>query len=129
MSDHTGKTGIEIHIGLPEGQKVVGRMLHALHLEKLIAFIGRNATAVIVLDGVERREPLYEAHFLEAAAVEHELSMHFLQGPLPGPEGVQKAFTSDSLRVTVEPATVTVVEFTPRDGFGAELKVLSTRPV
>jgi len=45
------KTGIEIHIGISEGQRIVGKLLHTLHLDKLTQLIAKVSKAHIKVDG------------------------------------------------------------------------------
>src|SRR5262245_59170642 len=121
-----GKTGIEIQVGLSPGQRTVGKILTALHLQALGAAVAKMVKAQIVVDGVERTEPLYEAHFVEAAPGMHHVEMAML-GRGPGPVELQKLMVGKAMDVTVEPGRVTVLRYTPRDGIGATLELLETR--
>jgi hypothetical protein len=123
----TGKTGIEIQVGLSPGQRSIGKVLSALHLEKLGELVGKMMELVITLDGAERVEPLYEAHFIEAAVGEHALDL-YLRGKGPSSEGLQRALRNQSRSVTVEPGMVTVLVYTPNDGIGSTLELVGTRP-
>lgn len=120
------KTGIEIHVTLSPGQRTVGKVLSALHLEKLGAAVAKLSDAVISVDGQERVEPLYEAHFIEASPGKHHVEMS-MRGKGPGPAGMQKSMTGQAVDVVVEADKVTVLEYTPKDGVGATLKVVETR--
>ena len=120
------KTGIEIHVALSPGQRTVGKVLSALHLEKLGAAVAHLTNAVISVDGVARVEPLYEAHFIEAGPGKHHVEMS-MQGKAPGPAGMQKTMTGTAVDVEVESGKVTVLEYTPRDGMGATLQLVEKR--
>lgn len=122
----SGKTGIEIHVALSPGQRTVGKVLSALHLQKLGAAVAKLTNAVIVVDGVDRVEPLYEAHFIEAGPGKHHVEMS-MQGKGPGPAGMQKMMTGTAMDVEVEAGKVTVLEYTPRDGAGATLAFVERR--
>lgn len=104
MESIVGKTGIVIHAGVHrEGGRTVGKLLHALHLDKLLAHWGasmaKNFQMLINVDGVERREPFYEAHFVECGAGEHTVSIQPWQ---PTVTPVQPIFwASKSMQVTV----------------------------
>ena len=121
----SGRTGIEIHVALSPGQRTVGRILSALHLEKLGAAVAKLTDAVISVDGVERVEPLYEAHFVEATPGVHHVEMS-MRGK-GGPAGLQKTMTGQVLNVDVEPGKVTVLLYTPRDGMGGSLEIVEKR--
>ncbi len=81
MEELVGKTGIVIHAGVkPERGRTVGKLLHAIHLDKLLMQLGasmaKDFLMVINVDGNEVREPFYEAHFVECAPGPHEVSVH-----------------------------------------------------
>ncbi|MCA9677895.1 MAG: hypothetical protein KC464_22920, partial [Myxococcales bacterium] len=126
MTD-AGRTGIEIRVGLSPGQRTVGKVLSALHLERLGAWVARGSTAVIKVDGVERREPLYEAHFVATAPGVHEVEI-FMVGPGPGVDAIQDAVRGRHATVRVEAGKVTVLRYAPRDGLGATLDVVDESP-
>ena len=115
-----GRTGIEIQVALAPGQRTIGRLLTALHLETLAEGMGSAMQAVIAVDGVERAEPLYEAHFVEAAPGEHDVEM-FIRGEGPSGDALQRAFRGQSQRVTVQPGRVAVLLYKPTDGLSASL--------
>lgn len=126
-----GKTGIEIQVCLSPGQRTVGKVLSALHLEKLGKWVGNTATAVITVDGDEIEEPLYGAHFIDVTPGKHDVKMHIKSR---GPTGIQKALysaTADArgteMHVVVNPGKVTVLRYTPKDGAGATLEFVDER--
>lgn len=123
----TGKTGIEIQVGLTPGQKVIGKVLHALHLEAIGKAVAQMEKAVITVDGERREEPLYEAHFVECAPGVHEVEM-FMQGRGPSSDTISSSVRGASFTATVEPERVTVLLYAPRDGIGASLTLVETRP-
>ena len=124
-----GHTGIEIHALLSTLSKVVGKLLEKVHLEKLMTAAG-DVQMVIVLDGVERRESLYEAHFVPCDPGEHELKISWEPfGPTLG--AAYRAASARTLKVTVEPGQVTIVEYMPGDQPGnifSHAKIAGTRP-
>jgi hypothetical protein len=124
-----GQCGIEIHVGLTSGQRTIGKVLSALHLQKLGEWIARLDVAVIVVDGQRREEPLYEAHFVEVGPGEHTVEM-WLQGadrPIAVGSGLSRSVWGKTITVEVEDASVTTLLYTPRDGGGATLEVTGTR--
>lgn len=122
-----GKTGIEIKVGLTGGQHMIGKVLHALHLEKLVELVAKVSTAHIKVDGREPiLEPLYEAHFIELAPGPHHVEMH-IQSGVPSPTSVAKLVYGAKLDANVEAGKVTVLMYTPKDGVGASLKLEGTR--
>ncbi len=123
-----GKTGIEIQVALSPGQRTIGKVLSALHLEKLGSAVAKSVEAVISIDGAERVEPLYEAHFIEATPGTHHVEMS-MRGKAPGPTGLQKSMSGQARDVVVEAGRVTVLLYTPRDGVGATLDLVETRGV
>jgi hypothetical protein len=114
----SGKTGIAIHAGMSQGTRPFGKILKALHLEQLGAHYARSSVMVISIDGVDRSEPFYEAHFVECAPGEHDVTVSVQQtasighGPA-APSSLQKAFTSKTLRVSVAPGQVVHMTYTP----------------
>jgi hypothetical protein len=116
MHDAQGKTGIEIQAGLSPGQRMIGKILHTLHLDGVTKAVAGNARLKIEIDGVEREEPLYEAHFVECAAGEHELKLSWYGNIGVASETLGSYFNEQKLRVTVEPGTVTELRYTPKDG-------------
>jgi hypothetical protein len=75
--DTTGKTGIEISPGLSGGQKIIGKLLHAAHLDAIGRAVGGATTMIIDVDGDTREEPFYEAHFVECAPGTHRLRLEW----------------------------------------------------
>lgn len=123
------KTGIEIQVGITEGQRLVGKLIHALHLDKLTELIAKVSTAYITIDdGKPIEEPLYEAHFIELPPGQHHVQMH-IQSTIPSPTPIAKLVYGAKLDATVEAGKVTVLEYLPQDGVGASLKYLETRSV
>ncbi len=120
------RTGIEIHVALTPGQRTVGKLLTALHLEALGKLVAGTLEAVILVDGVERVEPLYEAHFVEATPGPHTVEM-WMRGKGPSSDALQKAFRGQSLEVVVEAGEVAVLLYSPRDGVGATLELVEQR--
>lgn len=127
MSGTSGKTGIEIQVGLTPGQKVIGKVLEKLHLEVLGRAVAAVSKAVITVDGVRRDEPLYEAHFVEAAPGTHHVEM-FMQARGPASDTIANLMHGRKLDVMVEDGKVTVLLYTPQDGTGATLELVGTRP-
>lgn len=122
----TVRTGIEIQVGLSAGQRTVGQVLSALHLESLGDALKSATTAVIRVDGQEIQEPLYEAHFVEAAPGPHTVEM-WVKGAVGSPAFVQQAVFGRSTEVWVEHGEVTVLRYTPHEGLGAKLEILQSR--
>jgi hypothetical protein len=122
-----GKTGIEIKVGLTPGQQVIGKVLHALHLDVIGELVAKIEKAVITVDGHRIEEPLYEAHFIEAAPGEHRVEMYMKPKGLLV-EAIQQLVRGTKLTTTVEPGKVTVLLYTPEDGPGATLRLVETRP-
>jgi len=122
-----GKTGIEIQVGRTSGQKVIGKVLHALHLDAVGKLVAQMEKAVIRIDGERREEPLYEAHFIEATPGPHAVEM-FMQGRGLSSDTISATVYGASLTATVEAGKVTVLLYTPRDGVGADLVLVETRP-
>ena len=116
MGDTQGKTGIEIQSGVSAGQRTIGKILHALHLDGMTKAIADNARLKIKLDGVEREEPLYEAHFVECEPGEHELELSWYGRIGVASETLGSYFNEHTMRVAVEPGTVTQLRYTPKDG-------------
>lgn len=122
----SGKTGIEIKVGVTEGQHVVGKVLHALHLEKLVELVAKVSKAHITIDGKEPIvEPLYEAHFVELAPGPHHVEM-YIQSTVPSPTPIAKLVYGAKLDAVVEAGKVTVLVYLPQDGVGASLKLEAT---
>jgi hypothetical protein len=130
------QTGIEIQVALTPGQKTIGKVLHALHLDKIGAWVAKMEQAVIKVDGQRREEPLYEAHFIETSPGTHTVEM-FMRGGrkdsigealAPITNALSEGVFGASMTVTVEPGTVTVLIYTPQDGGGAQLELVGTRP-
>jgi hypothetical protein len=120
MDPFRGRTGIAIHAGMATGTRTVGKLLKALHLESLGADSVKNHVMVIVVDGVERREPFYEAHFVECEPGLHEVTVAVLQehavlplSSVPVPEKRQAAFTSRTVHVKVDAGEVAHLTYTP----------------
>lgn len=113
-------------MALSPGQRTIGKVLEALHLQKLGEWVARSSLAVLSLDGVEREEPLYEAHFLEAAPGVHHVEMFFKMKRMDS-STVERAFRGTALDVRVEPGKVVQLLYTPQDGLGATLEVLGSR--
>jgi hypothetical protein len=110
------QTGIEIHALLTTASRVVGRLLQKIHLGALLQAAG-DVQMVITLDGVERKEPLYEAHFVACEPGEHELKIAWEPyGPTLG--AVARKASARTLQVTVEPGQVAIVEYMPGDQLG-----------
>lgn len=122
-----GQTGIEIQVGLTPGQKVIGKLLHAAHLDVIGEWVARGSTAVIEVDGQRTEEPFYEAHFVACAPGEHAVEM-FMQGRGPASDTVADKIYGTSLSTNVEDGRVTVLLYTPEDGMGATLTFVETRP-
>jgi hypothetical protein len=118
MDTLAGKTGIAIHAGMSSGSRTIGKLLSALHLEKLGAHYAKGQLMLIDVDGVERTEPFYEAHFVECAPGDHDVTVSTRNETTIGmqvrsPAVVQKAVTSKSLRVTVRAGEVVHLIYTP----------------
>jgi hypothetical protein len=120
MDPFRGKTGIVVHAGMATGTRIAGKLLAALHLDGFAAAKAKNAKMVITVDGVERREPFYEAHLVECAPGEHEVTVAVLHehevlpiGQIPVPDKRQIAFSSRTVRVTVATGEVTHLTYTP----------------
>jgi hypothetical protein len=118
MDALAGKTGIAIHAGISSGSRTIGKLLSALHLDKLGAHYAKGQVMVIDVDGVERTEPFYEAHFVECVPGEHDVTVSTRNDATIGmqvrsPAAVQKAVTSKGLRVTVRPGEVVHLTYTP----------------
>lgn len=115
MESLVGKTGIVIHAGVdPNRGRTVGKLLHAMHLDKLLAHLGasmaKDFLMVIKVDGVERREPFYEAHFVECGPGEHAVSTEPWQ---PTVTSVQPVFwASKTIQVTVPAGEVVHLVYT-----------------
>lgn len=122
----TGQTGIEIQVGLTPGQKIIGKLLHAAHLDNVGEMAARGSTAVIEVDGQRTEEPFYEAHFVACEPGEHAVTM-FMQGRGPGSDTVANRVYGASLATKVEDGHVTVLLYTPKDGWGATLSFVETR--
>lgn len=122
-----GKTGIEIQVGLTPGQKVIGKILETLHLEAVGELVAKIEKAVITVDGNRVEEPLYEAHFIEAAPGTHQVEM-YMKPRGPASDTLQKLIRGSKLETTVEAGKVTVLVYTPEDGGGATLQLVETRP-
>ena len=120
------KTGIEIQVGLTPGQKVIGKVLETLHLGAIGKLVAQMSKAVILVDGERRDEPLYEAHFIEAAPGPHRVEM-FMQGRGPSSDTIASLVYGAKLDATVEAGKVTVLRYTPSDGAGASLELLEHR--
>jgi hypothetical protein len=118
------RTGIEIRVGLSAGQEAIGKVLTALHLEKLGEWVAGMAEAVIRVDGVERVEPLYQAHFIEAAPGVHTVQM-YMRGKGPSSDSLSSAMRGTELAVSVPEGGVVVLRYAPHDGVGATLAVIA----
>jgi hypothetical protein len=127
-----GTEGIEIQAKLSAISRVVGRLMSAAHLDHLLkaSADSMKLTMVITLDGVERREPLYEAHFVPCEPGVHQLTIAWEElGPTMG-AGIRK-LSSRSVEITVEPGKVAVLEYMPGDQPGnifSHLSVMASRP-
>jgi hypothetical protein len=123
-----GATGIEIHALLSTISKIVGKLLEKVHLEGILT--AGDAQMVIVLDGVERREPLYEAHFVPCEPGDHELKISWEPfGPTLG--AAYRVASARTLSVRVEPGQVAIVEYMPGDQPGnifSHASVAGSRP-
>jgi hypothetical protein len=134
MSYREGTTGIEIQCGLTEGQAKVGKLLHAMHLDWLMKWGASKNTMVIAIDGVEREEPLFQAHFVECAPGEHELRVAFYNNMKSGTPlaaevyGEGKRFWTESVRVVVEPGKVVQAVYQLHDASPPTLSVTGARP-
>lgn len=118
MDALAGKTGIAIHAGISSGSRTIGKLLSALHLDKLGAQYAKGQVMVIDVDGVERTEPFYEAHFVECAPGDHDVTVSTRNDVTIGmqprsPASVQKAVTSQAIRVTVRSGEVVHLTYTP----------------
>jgi hypothetical protein len=122
-----GPTGIEIQVGLTPGQKVIGKLLHAAYLDVIGRAVGQGSTAVIEVDGRRTEEPFYEAHFVACEPGEHTVDM-FMQGRGPRSDAVASKIYGANLSTTVHDGQVTVLRYTPKDGVGAALTFVETRP-
>lgn len=122
-----GQTGIDIQVGLTPGQKVIGKLLRATHLDVIGELVARGSTAVIEVDGRRIEEPLYEAHFIPCEPGRHSVEM-FMQGRGPGSDALANKMFGASLETTVENGRASVLLYTPKDGIGATLAFVETRP-
>ncbi|GAA2804363.1 hypothetical protein GCM10010533_48350 [Mycolicibacterium pallens] len=127
LTSMNGQTGIEIQVGLTPGQKVIGKLLHAAHLDVIGRAVAQGSTAVIEVDGRRTEEPFYEAHFIACEPGEHTVEM-FMQGKGPGSDAIANKIYGANLSTTVEDGQVSVLLYTPKDGVGATLTFVETRP-
>jgi hypothetical protein len=125
--DTTGKTGIEISPGLSGGQKVIGKLLHAVHLDVIGRAVGGATTMVITIDGETREEPFYEAHFVECPPGKHRLRLEWrMKGTgTNSPSAIEQD-------VDVETGRITEVVYTMKNivaggGTAASLEVTGSR--
>jgi hypothetical protein len=120
-----GQTGIEIHAIMTGATKLQGKLL------KLVGFEGLNVAGlemVITVDGAEKREVLYEAHFVPCTPGEHNLAIAWAGGPMTN---FIKKMSTRSLSVQVPEGQVAIVEYTPGDQIGnsfAKVATAGTRP-
>jgi hypothetical protein len=114
MESLAGKTGIVIHAGVhPGGGGTVGKLLHAVHLDKVLAHWGasmaKDFLMVINVDGTERREPFYEAHFVECGPGEHDVAVQ----PAQSTAVVQPVFwAAKKMKVTVAAGEIVHLTYT-----------------
>lgn len=123
----TGKTGIEIQVALSTGQRTVGKLLQALHLEGLENMVADRMEALISIDGKQVVEPLYEGHFMEAAPGNHTVDFA-VRHKAEGGEAPEQAYGTKHSDVVVEPGRVTVLVYTPKDGDGSTLELMGDIP-
>ncbi len=133
MDGTAGKTGIEIQAGMSPGQKNIGKLLHALHLDGVGKVLADNMKVEITLDGDSHEEPLYEAHFLECEPGEHELGLAMYGRIGVASKTMGKIFNKNSIKLVVEPGKVTQVRYAPKDGamrpgHTTTLEIVGTRP-
>jgi hypothetical protein len=113
-------------VGLTPGQKVIGKLLHATHLDVVGKAVAGMSKAVIDVDGERFEEPLYEAHFVPCAPGGHDVAM-FMQGRGPASDAASKSVYGATFTVSVQEGMVTVLLYTPRDGMGATLTLVGYR--
>ncbi len=120
------KTGIEVKFEFSEGMKRMGELFHRFHLDGLAKFSLSLTTLEMELDGGERRrDPLGVPHLIECTPGEHEI--HVTQRGT-GIAAVERALMGLSLKVNVQPDTITTVRYLEGMGGSISLEVIGTRP-
>jgi hypothetical protein len=120
-----GETGIEIRAVMTGGTKLQGKFLHLVHLDGLNV---AGLEMVINLDGKERREPLYESHFLPCAPGDHDLVIAWES---PVGRKLIHGMSERKLKVHVDAGQVALVEYTPGDQLGnafSKVALAGSRP-
>lgn len=102
-----GATGIEIHAIQSEITRTFNKLL-----SKVVNIDGVPSLGLLVinLDGEERRESLYEAHFVPCPPGDHELELSWAYM-----EGLRVLPSRRKLKVHVPVGHVAIVEYTPGD--------------
>ena len=106
--------GIVQGCGLGVNEGLLYLFVHDASLDKLLAHWGasmaKDFLMVINVDGVERREPFYEAHFVECGPGEHGVAIH---PSLPSGTPLQPVFwASKTIQVTVPAGEVVHLTYT-----------------
>jgi hypothetical protein len=128
---YRGQSGIEVHVANTGTVEAIARALHALHLDGLMKYSAEHTVAVLHVDGQEIRQKLFTKHFVPLEPGEHTVGFFYWNfgAVTNADESWQAMWNEATTQATVEPGTVTLLEYTLRSPtvLKSRLKVTGTR--